>query len=86
MWFWLKQKHIDMGERLSDSRCPIARCLNEAGFLDTRVDCEEIDLYGDGNWFPLPEELKSFIRNFDRFESPQTYTTPEPFSFELEVE
>jgi len=92
MYFWVEQKHIDKGEKESPTRCPIALCMQEAGFPNVGVSDVEVSLDRREilkKWIPLPEEAMQFIADFDLIRGDcyeKEVPRPEPFSFELDVE
>lgn len=80
MKFSVTQKNIDKGRIGSFTTCAVALAIKDQmpnAFVE--VDCNRINI--EGVHFTTPDEVRSFIADFDGF--PET-PLPRPFTFTLE--
>lgn len=72
------QQHIDRGEALSCSRCPIALAISDC-FLASCTVLHHSVCITDLGYYSLPNECNDFITAFDNNQPVS------PFTFELEL-
>jgi hypothetical protein len=76
------QKDIDKGCKTNATHCPVARAGKRVFKCNVSVTSLTLSVFSPhGGWqdIPLPNEVGSFIRSFDRDKPVQ------PFSFNLDV-
>jgi hypothetical protein len=73
------QEHIDNGDRESNSRCPIALAMIDAGYNCPFVGNSGVNTF-DHSRVDLPQVAVEFIQNLS------SKRNVKPFSFELDLE